>query len=282
MVIEFVTPMIAAVAAVTAAVVAAGAAITSAVIGARTQQRLKTLEAEMAHDTRDEARRYEVERVMTRYRQPLMRAAYDLQSRLFNIAELGFLDHYLVEGTPDEQGYALDNTCFVVAQLFGWNEIIRREVQFLDTSETNATRKLSAVLDSLTALWGTDRAPFGRTLRVFAGHQRAIGECMIRVGSAPLECIGYGEFCARLGAVPPIPQLATLRDDLLVMARSGDTRPARLVTLQHTLVELLELLDPEFQRWPAKHRTRIGGVHAPANALPASTVPGGRVPTAEH
>jgi hypothetical protein len=53
---------------------------------------------------------------MSRYREPLVRAAYDLQSRLFNTLrqdQRGFLAKYVVGGDPKEQEYARENTLHV-------------------------------------------------------------------------------------------------------------------------------------------------------------------------
>ena len=60
------------------------------------------------------------------YRNPLLRAAYDLQSRIWNV-------HGGFRGRGDtEQDYVVTNTLYVLAEFFGWLEIVRRELQFLD------------------------------------------------------------------------------------------------------------------------------------------------------
>ena len=59
-------------------------------------------------------RRYRLERepraeeVLARYREPLAAAAYDLQSRLYNILELEFFEHY---GSGERAEEALRTTC---------------------------------------------------------------------------------------------------------------------------------------------------------------------------
>ena len=60
-----------------------------------------------------------------------MHAAYDLQSRIFNILERGFLDRYYFRGSEREKEYAMENTVFLVAQFLGWTEAIREEIQKL-------------------------------------------------------------------------------------------------------------------------------------------------------
>jgi AAA ATPase-like protein len=67
-----------------------------------------------------------LEQVMSRYREPLLRAAFHLQSRVYNIVEQAFLLRYLQRGSPAEQEYACRNTMFVLAEYLGWVEMLRR------------------------------------------------------------------------------------------------------------------------------------------------------------
>ena len=69
---------------------------------------------------------------MSRYREPLLRAASDLQSRIYDIVGQKFLACHLQQGGPADQEYACRNTMFVFAEYLGWVEILRRGVQFLD------------------------------------------------------------------------------------------------------------------------------------------------------
>ena len=71
----------------------------------------------------------DAEKIVSRFRDPLMHAAYDLQSRLYNILKQDFLGRYFVHGTPREKDYAIENTTFVLAQFLGWIEAIREGVQ---------------------------------------------------------------------------------------------------------------------------------------------------------
>jgi hypothetical protein len=53
----------------------------------------------------------QLEQVMSRYREPLLRAAFDLQSRLYNIVKQHFLGSYLNRGSAAEQEYARRTPC---------------------------------------------------------------------------------------------------------------------------------------------------------------------------
>jgi hypothetical protein len=81
-----------------------------------------------------EAKEGEADRVLASYRDPLLRSAYDLQSRIYNIYRTGGF-----RGGRDPEYFRL-NTLFLIAELLGWLEIIRREVQFLDLSAVQATK----------------------------------------------------------------------------------------------------------------------------------------------
>jgi len=241
---------------VIAAFVAAGAAVLSSLLALWGQVRILRLTATHEKDKRREDKQDEVERVMSRYREPLIRAAYDLQSRLYNITAQDFLKTFWVNGTKEERGYVVNNTLFLVAQLFCWNEILRRDVQFLDLGDQEPTRRLSKLQDDITDLCGTDR--HGRAFRIFAGDQRAIGERMIRKGSSGLECLGYADFADTVRQQPTrIPHLDLLRQDIEALAQAPDPRNPRLILLQNALIDLLDHLDPGFLRFPKERRSKL-------------------------
>jgi glutathionyl-hydroquinone reductase len=69
--------------------------------------------------------------LVARYREPLVRSAYDLQARLYNSVNKGFLA-YLYSLDNAEKSYAIENTLFLIAEYLGWVEILRRQTEFLD------------------------------------------------------------------------------------------------------------------------------------------------------
>jgi len=64
---------------------------------------LETLKADLQKNAKKEDRTIEYDQIMDKYRGPLLHAAYDLQSRLFNILEQGLIEVYLVHGKTSEQ-----------------------------------------------------------------------------------------------------------------------------------------------------------------------------------
>ena len=219
----------------------------------RNNQNARRIEAlRLEHENRKnaDAKRREV----SKYSEPLARAAYDLQSRMFNILKQNFVKAYLINGNDREKTYVVENTTFLVSQFLCWTEQIRRDIQFIDLDESAKSLELFRLQDSIYYLWGTDlHSPL---FRLFAGEQRAIGEALIQTGPAGSECIGYGKFLQSFpaGSNALIDQV---RSDVRALATDLRGARDRLTRLQHALVDLLGLLDPHQIRFSSDRRTKI-------------------------
>jgi hypothetical protein len=84
------------------------------------------------------------QREISNFSEPLARAAYDLQSRLYNILKQNLIEIYLVGGNDRETSYVTNNTAFLVGQYLCWSELVRKEIQFIDLGESKKTRELLA------------------------------------------------------------------------------------------------------------------------------------------
>jgi hypothetical protein len=152
------------------AVVAAIASITGAVIARRGSRDSGLAVAELHAETRALA-------PVERYQAPLVRAAYDLQSRLFNILERGLLS------APDPQReYVEVSTLWLIGQYFGWQEIVRREAQFLHFPDAADRQKVQQLLGNIARAFSSDSMGGGRALCIQRSEQRAMGEVMITGG----------------------------------------------------------------------------------------------------
>ena len=221
---------------------------------AKTDQELTRLNHELMGERDTRLARAEAEKALARFRDPLMHAAYDLQSRIYNILRKDFLDRYYNNGTPAEKKYAVDNTVFLVAQFLGWTELLRQDVQFLDLGSDEHTRKLRRLQDRIYSQLQTDAIPDG--FRLFAGEQRAIGELMIdRAGTTP-RCLGFAAFSR---SRPPGLDywLQPLRDDIPRMAANPATFEQRLIPIQRSLIRMLKFFDPTFVRFPRASRRKL-------------------------
>lgn len=208
-----------------------------------------------------EARRRRTERhedrldeILSRYRDPLAYAAYELQSRLYNIAEQRFLENNLENDRLD--GYAIDSTLWLLAQYFGWTEIIRQEVEFLDLGDIEENLKLRRLVAQITDVFATEP---GGPLRILRAEQRGIGELMIASGSEVTRHrpVGYASFRQLLRAsdVPWFPRLA---EDIRNWHDSA-AGCTRTIWVQQALIDLLDHLDQDRSRFPAHGRTKLGG-----------------------
>jgi hypothetical protein len=112
------------------------AAIAGSLLSARNVARLSS-ELEERREVRTKEER--AAELRARYRDPLLGAIFDLQSRLYNIVAKDFLVRYMAQSEGLRE-YAIDNTLHVIAEYLTWVDIIRREIQFLDLGEEAANR----------------------------------------------------------------------------------------------------------------------------------------------
>ena len=222
-------------------------------INARAIEDLRA-ENEQAKDVRQR------QREISKYSEPLARAAFDLQSRIYNIVRQGLIHVHYVGGAERARKYVVENTCFLIAQYFCWAELIRRDIQFIDLGTSDANLRLLRCQYQVASAWRTDRYP--PPFRIFVGEQRAVGEALLQTGPRGSECMGYGAF---LGQIPPGSNdlLDAIRADVRSLVEDVGAEP-RLIAIQNGLVDLLELLDPDHIRFDQDKRSKI----APAEAGP--------------
>ena len=209
-----------------------------------------------------QARRREAEAVLAKYQEPLVHAAYELQSRLYNILKLKFLQKYYIDGDEGQRDYAVRNTVYVVGQYFGWTEILRREIQFLSYSDSNKTRQVAMCQRAVVQKFLSDEDHFGRPFQIWRGEQRAIGELMIDPKATPIQCTGYAAFAQ--GELPASgPWFRRLEADIEEIATAPNRR---LFELQHALVDLVRELDQNKIRYSDEELGKVDLPPAPASA----------------
>jgi hypothetical protein len=197
----------------------------------------------------------EAARVVAKYRDPLLRSAYDLQSRIYNVYRPGGFG-----GGRDPEYFRL-NTLFLFAEFLAWLEIIRREVQFLDLGAVQETKNLSRMLQEVQDQMSTT-SRLRDNIYLYRGHQRAIGELMLvpREGQTTAgpryECMGYAAFVAAQEDPAFAKWFTRLGDAIDRLRLDKRNRPQRLVRVQHALIDLIDLLDPNHDRF-AQHRHRL-------------------------
>jgi hypothetical protein len=184
-------------------------------------------------------RELRAEDVLTRYREPLAAAAFDLQSRLYNLLTLGFLEKW--GGTHPMAEEAYNTTLFRLCQYFGWSEILRRDIQFLSFPEDDETRRVAGLQFRIEGRFLSDA--YGDALMIWRDEQRALGDWMIRVDNGTSRCLGYGEFRDSSDRI-----LETWRSRVKSELHSP-AAAERLRHAQHDLCELVEALDLQKVRY---------------------------------
>jgi hypothetical protein len=206
------------------------------------------------------------EDLATRFRDPLLQAAYNLQSRLYNIAKQNLLGRLVTApgASQQERDYALHNTCFVFAEYLAWVEIIRRESQYIDPRSRENNRLIAHQLETVRDIMASSERFEDRELRIFRGDQRALGELMLVAvsqsteGVPRWECLGYAAFVERLTNDPKFGEwFAPLLQGIETLAKEAPHLPARGIELQHALVELMDVLDPHSHRIPSDIRGKM-------------------------
>ena len=179
------------------------------------------------------------EDVLSKYREPLASAAFDLQSRCYNILALNFFDKF----GPGHERFpeAQRTTLFRFAQYFGWTEILRRDIQFLSFPEAEDTRNVSQLQSRVSRRLASSDDDVA--LMIWADEQRAIGERMIIQEHDKVICMGYARFCDVYDECFE-PLFRRILEDLFDPASVK-----RLRAVQHLLCELVETLDTHRMRY---------------------------------
>jgi hypothetical protein len=208
-------------------------------VGALVALRQSRTDADLERLKRSLEAEAQAEEVLKRYREPLAAAAFDLQSRLYNILALEFFDNF---GEPHPRAEeAVRTTLFRIAQYFGWTEILRRDIQFLSFPEAEATQRVTELQRKIAKSFLTD--DHGEELMIWSDEQRAIGELMIVEEHGKVLCMGYARFRKECNGVFA-QWREQLRDDVI-----GEASHERMREVQHLLCDLVETLDDKRVRY---------------------------------
>jgi hypothetical protein len=243
-------------AALIAAVASILVALGSVYIALRAQSQAERLEEFRTEATRElellkierneradrEKRQLDAEAVLSRYREPLVAAAYDLQSRLYNILHNNFLAIYGGQES-ERRDEAITSTLFRFAQYFGWTEILRQDIYSWKFTEDADTRAVGELLQEVQNSFRSDA--YSREFMLWSDEQRAIGELMIMQDGNAKTCIGYARFIEiyKDGLAHWLNRLEEhLRDGI-------GSRDERLSFIQGDLRRLVIQLDPRQVRY---------------------------------
>jgi hypothetical protein len=204
------------------------------------------------------------EQLTVKFRAPLLNAAFNLETRMYNILELGFFSRFLTpENSDQEREYAVCNTLYLFAQYFCWVEILRRDSQFIDLRNDQRNRQYVNVLENVRHTFADSITIHDPTFRIFRGEQRALGEIMLVPVTDPppgvprWDCLGYAPFVQACEGPAMARWFRSLRNDIDQVARDLAGHDVRLRLLQTDLMELIDAIDPDARRVPSTLRRRV-------------------------
>ncbi|KIJ38061.1 hypothetical protein M422DRAFT_69150 [Sphaerobolus stellatus SS14] len=174
-----------------------------------------------------------------KYRQPLLLASHELQSRLYNFCDQGF--GRFIHGRRD---YVIVHTIYLFAQYFAWLSILRLEIQFLDLDTSNESRRFWDLVEIIRRDFSSDST--NADFKLWSGDQQALGDLMIEHDKSNANqkcCMSYPDFRVKYEDDEKFSRwFKALEDDLERLAH-GTTNDTRLRTIQGHFVDLVELLD---------------------------------------
>lgn len=237
--------------------------------------------AYLSYSSEKRKARREAENLLHKYRDPLLFAAEDLQSRLWGIFEADVLSFHGRSAHHEDSLFIY--TSFVLGQYFAWTRILRCQTQLLPFSieEDKRLAKFIEILHSIQGVLLSNQfaKDEGTAFTLWRGHQMAIGEYMTEGTSGPDQlCKGFYEFNSawKAGATDDHDAIhywfKPVVDGLDTLIKKGPNAPDgnKLRRLQHLLLDLITVLDPHKHRLHSKGLTRCGA----APNCPCTQCPG--------
>ena len=203
---------------------------------ARLSQRLSEERAE-----REEAQ--SALKAAQRIYEPLAQAAAELQSRIVNIVETGWVP--LMKRYESHGDYAIISTSFLFAHYFGWVEA-RRQAVLSSSGEGGRDVGVQALIDGVVSTLRRSEDG-GEAFVFFTTEQRAIGELMCGweiVSKQRVPTVkGYASFVAAYRSDESFRDWFSPVTAGMNLVSQGNH--SRLVPIQRALVALIRELDPK-------------------------------------
>ncbi|OQV01786.1 hypothetical protein CLAIMM_07080, partial [Cladophialophora immunda] len=211
----------------------------------------------------------EAKHILTGYKGPLFSATQELQAIFWRIlnadtaVEQQPFHHDLFLATENIGWSHVD---FLFCQFLSWSAILRRETAFLAWASDKETRRLmppihrfEAYISFRNALYPTDLqcCPTNRAAFHLYRHEQDTISCLMIIRGAQLSqtrCMDFAEYQREHDK-----QDSRLRDSVRSLRPDrggnwcGSTAKYRLILIQHTLRDLMSILDPA-RKWHNERR----------------------------
>jgi hypothetical protein len=221
---------------VTIALLAAGTSLVVAVVTATwtgaNAKRLFNLE----QSAKREERALTAKEELDQYREPLLRAALDLASRIDNIRNKNYLEKYLSDDGGRRSQIARISTCYRFARFWCVVENLYSSVGLVHFEQDEQTREVASMLRRVGKVFATD--DYGPSFMMWRDEQRAVAE-LTRGPSGGSDTIGFAKFFNRYASTFD-EWFRAFEADLV--PRTARKSP-RFQALQRDLAALAEQLD---------------------------------------
>lgn len=199
--------------------------------------------------------------VKNKYAVPIFYSLVELRKRLKNV-----LDHikHIEKDTgwlspKHDDDYYLLSTLYLTARFFGWTQILRRTVIYLDLTSTRKTKSYShginAVLSSFSnpaLLQDNPSSDPGKSYDkwIFSIQIQAIGDLMIIKEDGEYQIMDFATFCRKIKSKNESEFQNWLKPliDFYINLTSKQIRFRRLAAILGTINAFLELNDPKHLR----------------------------------
>ena len=218
--------------------------VTSVILTGLFSIRTQRLSAELDRERDARIEEQSALKAAERVYEPLAQSAAELQSRIFNIVESGWLG--VQERYASHGDYAATSTAYLFAQYFGWIEA-RRQAVLTSSGEGGRDIAVQRLIDGVLSVLRRGEGSEG--FLFFTTEQRAIGELMLtwevhtETGVRIPHILGYAAFVERFGHDEEFARWFVPVTTGLDLVAGGDH--TRLVRIQHALVALIDELDPK-------------------------------------
>jgi hypothetical protein len=196
--------------------------------------------------------------------EPLAQSAAELQSRIFNIVESGWVS--LMKRYESHGDYAVVSTAFLFAHYFGWVEA-RRQAVLSSSGEGGRDLSVQKLIDGV--LKTLRRSEDSEGFLFFTTEQRAIGELMLEWETISKlrqpKVMGYAGFVERYRGDESFRSWFTPIHAGMDLVSKNDVR--RLVDIQRALVALIDELDPK-RKYTAGYTLEV--IHLANNVKPVT------------
>lgn len=192
----------------------------------------------------------QLEDLTTRYSQPLLIAAYELEARLYELLEYPISKQHLEseEGLDDIKIF----TCYKFARFLAWTHILKSRTQYFSFTKDSKLKNIGGLIFRLDEEFDRRRDKFGQNIGVWPGSRILVSERMLRDASnekeIPLDTIvkDYKDFRHdwENDFRSPMGYFCQWIDDLVAGRKEREAHwDDAMRCTQHNLVDMIEVLD---------------------------------------